>query len=784
MRRPELPDTIGRYEVLDRLGHGGMGVVVRGRDPRIGRLVAIKLLTVGDDRMRERFLREAQSAGNLKHRNIVTIFDIGEQDGQSFIVMEYVEGVTLAGHIRHHALPLWRKLEIMDELLAGLDYAHEKGIVHRDVKPANVMTDRDGVVKILDFGMARVPDSGITQAGTMLGTPNYMSPELVEGKPADRRSDIFSVGALFYELLTNHRPFAAKTIWEVINAVARKSPIPVTTLCPEIDPSLETIVNRALEKNPARRYQTLAAMNADLALARSRMPGRPAVAQPGSITVLTPPPMVAPGERPALPESDRALISRRRAERIDGHLREARQAFDDGDYVAAREACEQALLLDADDVRVLALVDQIRRAVDRRESAHLVNDARVYLDRDELDEAAQLLDRAGRMDPDSEAIRELQEALDARVRERDAERQRHEEVEQLLAAARTSLADADAESAIEHASDALAIDPGNEGAGDVIRQARAIIDQRERAAEAERRAAADAVAHAAAKREEEIAAHLVRASTQLVAGDLTGARTAAEAALAVDPQHAGAVSLLAEINRLIEADGFLRAAVEHRRAVERLKTQAEHALSANDFAGALHALDEALAIEPETTDRQTLRAKAQGGLRATRGQTEPERRAREAKADAWRHAESDDRLRHDQEATEQQAAEARARERRIEEQRRLARDEIGAGQFAQALARLQQLARAESPVEGLDALIDQALAGQAATDARRRAAAAAAARAAADRTADPDPSLFIRVPAAAVPQEAPPLPPSRSNAMLWVAIAVVAAIVVVYLMMR
>jgi serine/threonine-protein kinase len=204
-----IPKNIARYQVLNHLEAGGMGSVYLARDPAIDRLVAIKLLKEGFDNaeLRERFMREARSAGRLRHINIVTIFDVGEHDNQPFIAMEYVEGETLYALIkRRAALSIGRKIQLMDELAAGLQYAHRGGIVHRDIKPKNVMLDADGVVKVLDFGIARVADGGgggiKTQAGMLMGTLNYMAPEQMMGLPdVDARADQFSAGAVFYELL-------------------------------------------------------------------------------------------------------------------------------------------------------------------------------------------------------------------------------------------------------------------------------------------------------------------------------------------------------------------------------------------------------------------------------------------------------------------------------------------------------------------------------------------------------------------------------------------------------
>jgi len=211
----EAPRNIARYQVLNHLEAGGMGSVYLARDPAIDRLVAIKLLKEGFDNaeLRERFMREARSAGRLRHINIVTIFAVGEHDNQPFIAMEYVEGETLYALVkRKAALSIGRKIQLMDELAAGLQYAHRGGIVHRDIKPKNVMLDADGVLKVLDFGIARVSDGGgggiKTQAGILMGTLNYRAPEQMMGVPAvDARADQFSAGAVWYELLAYQQAF-------------------------------------------------------------------------------------------------------------------------------------------------------------------------------------------------------------------------------------------------------------------------------------------------------------------------------------------------------------------------------------------------------------------------------------------------------------------------------------------------------------------------------------------------------------------------------------------------
>src|SRR5687768_11218913 len=265
--KPPLPQRIGRYEVMDRLGEGGMGLLYLAKDPVLDRTVAIKVLSVFNPEIKQRFAGEARSAARLAHPNIITIYDVGEDQGQPFIAMEYIDGETLGEVIRRRApLRLIRRLELMLQLCAGLGHAHKMGIVHRDIKPANLMLTSDGTLKILDFGLARIvadaASSGLTRAGAMLGTPHYMSPEQAMGQPADHRSDIFSVGLVMYELLTWQKAFSGESPHVVMHRIAHDSARPIRQLFPMIDPQLETIVNTALERDPEKRYQSLGAFAA------------------------------------------------------------------------------------------------------------------------------------------------------------------------------------------------------------------------------------------------------------------------------------------------------------------------------------------------------------------------------------------------------------------------------------------------------------------------------------------------------------------------------------------
>lgn len=311
-----LPDRIGRYEVLNLLGQGGMGVLYLARDPVIDRHVALKLLKVDNEDLRRRFVREARSAGRLQHPNIVTVYDVGDHDGELFIAMEYIDGDTLATLIRDDVpFSTVRKLELLDQLADGLGFAHHRSIVHRDIKPANLMVTRGGLLKVLDFGIARITRRQAAVAslpsGTLIGTPAYMAPEQLEGGDVDHRADIFAVGLVMYELLSGRRAFGGATTADVLQNVLRAEPAPLDALVPDIDPDLTRIVQRALVKRPEERYQDLQDLRNDLGRVRRRAelesgsfdativvqlpPSRPVTPPP----IPPPTPLVAHDTRPA-----------------------------------------------------------------------------------------------------------------------------------------------------------------------------------------------------------------------------------------------------------------------------------------------------------------------------------------------------------------------------------------------------------------------------------------------------------------------------------------------------
>jgi serine/threonine-protein kinase len=443
-----LPDAIDRYEVLERIGHGGMGTLYRARDPRIGRDVAIKLLReeLDDGETRERFAREARSAGQLKHGNIVTIFEFGDYNGQPFIAMEYIQGETLAAFLqRRPVLPMVRKLEIMDQLCAGLQYAHRMGVIHRDIKPANIMIDEEGAVKILDFGIARMGPSNMTQAGVLMGTLNYMAPEQMEGKLVDERADMFSAGAVFYEILAYRHAFPGDARG-VMYKILHGSPEPLAEVCPGIDPGLVAIIDRCMAKEPDDRYPDLAVARRELAAVRRRLE-RDGSNEPDATIVggqiggaegpsSNPPHTPRPSSRESSRSSKWVQI---RTDQIQSHVNEARQAFQSGDYQATLSACGKALVLDPENAEASDLEERTRAALEQQ----VLTSAREDLERGALTSAAMLIDKVLSENPDSPeavSIRQAVEAARARLAARQAEAQ---ELERQRVAAERAEAEAE-----------------------------------------------------------------------------------------------------------------------------------------------------------------------------------------------------------------------------------------------------------------------------------------------------------------------------------------------------
>ena len=268
----EQRDRIGRYEIKERVGRGGMGVLYRGRDPVLEREVAIKVMSgdfSSDEAARARFFREARAAARLQHRNIVTIYEFAEDNGTPYIAMEFLRGMSLAARLgQDPPLTLVQKLDIVTQLCTGLHYAHEQGIVHRDVKPGNIWVMEDGTIKLLDFGIAKIAASTMTHSGSVLGSAAYMAPEQVAGREIDGRADVFAAGVVLYELLAGRKPFEGEAPTAVMMKIIHDDPPPLRQFAPDVPAALVNAISRALQKDPDRRFMHAGDFGAELRLIR------------------------------------------------------------------------------------------------------------------------------------------------------------------------------------------------------------------------------------------------------------------------------------------------------------------------------------------------------------------------------------------------------------------------------------------------------------------------------------------------------------------------------------
>jgi eukaryotic-like serine/threonine-protein kinase len=375
--------NLGKYEVLAELGRGAMGIVYRARDPMINRLVALKTITTGvadDPALLERFYREAQSAGGLQHPNIVTIYDMGQAGAHPYIAMELVEGENLEQVIaRRSDLPITVKLDYAMQACRAFDFAHKRGIVHRDIKPGNVMVSKEGTVKVVDFGIARILETSRTQTGMLIGTFAYMSPEQYHGEHADERSDIWSFGVLVYELLTYQRPFAGVTPASLMHSICNEEPAPLSKSLVECPEELERTVSRMLRKSPAERYESMEDVLLDLD----------------------------------------PICKALQSQSVGAFLDQSRRLLEQGSFGEARDVVRQALQLESGNQQARALLEKanagLKRIQNRPKAQQLVEKGQALLEKGKLQEAKVAAEGALQLDSSFRSAEDLQRAIQAEL---------------------------------------------------------------------------------------------------------------------------------------------------------------------------------------------------------------------------------------------------------------------------------------------------------------------------------------------------------------------------------
>jgi eukaryotic-like serine/threonine-protein kinase len=500
------PAKIGKYDVIDVIGRGGMGIVYKATDPFLDRLVAIKMMTgayADNPELLKRFFREAQSTGSLQHPNIVTVFELGDHEGNPYLVMEFLEGESLDSIITsRRELTLLEKINLMVEVCHGLNHAHHRGIVHRDIKPANIMVSKEGAVKIVDFGIAHMAEKNVTKTGQIMGSVSYMAPEQVNGKPVDARTDIFSTGVVLYQLLTYSHPFDGESTAATLLKIIHDAPPPLKNYVSEYPPELETIISKALAKDREERYHSAEDLALDLGQLQGHLKQELVANHLRQVSLLLEEADLYKAKDQLLQalkidrqNTEANLLLREVQQRIQKQqIREqvqqlrvqAEEAFNQQQFETALGHLERAAALDANNVELQHLRQSIQTAwscarelhekMKRAEAAHQAGD---------LDSAKQAVEEALELAPEAVQATTLYHAI-----QRDwVERARQRQLENFLEQARREIAGRNFTSALEILKQAEAVEPG-------APQVRALIESATLGREQEqRRRELDAINH-------------------------------------------------------------------------------------------------------------------------------------------------------------------------------------------------------------------------------------------------------------------------------------------------
>ncbi|MGH9508540.1 MAG: protein kinase domain-containing protein, partial [Terriglobales bacterium] len=474
----QAPAKIGKYEVVSTLGKGGMGVVYKGQDPMIGRMVAIKMMTGGfqdNPDLLKRFYREAQSTGMLQHPNIVIVYDLGDWEGNPYLVMEYLEGEGLDKIIStRRDVSLVQKLNYIVHALHGLNYAHQRGIVHRDIKPGNLMVLNDGNVKIVDFGIARMGDASMTRTGQVVGTITYMSPEQINAQVVDGRTDIFSCGVMLYELVTGSLPFDGKDTASTLLKIIHEPPPPLKNFLSVYPPELEDALHHALAKDREERYATAEDFAFDLTRIqeslKKHMVSEYVVKAKDSIEkselskakellqqVLRVDTQHAMAKE-LMYEVQQKLQKQQRGEQIRQLRAHAEDAINQKAYVDALSYLEQALTLDKTNPELIGLRDQVREAQDKKKKLDdALRRAESAQQMGDLEAAANAVAEALAADPGNAQAKALETAISKELEETQKQR----EVQSYLEEARKNISGRKFTAAFEVLTKAEKIDPAS-----------------------------------------------------------------------------------------------------------------------------------------------------------------------------------------------------------------------------------------------------------------------------------------------------------------------------------
>ena len=567
---------IGKYEIIDKLGEGAMGVVYKAQDPFMERVVAVKTIAAdldADPELHARFFREARSAGQLSHKNIITIYELGEDNGRVYMAMEFLDGEDLKDKIAlRRQLQLEEKLRMMVQLCEGLSHAHHEGIIHRDIKPGNIHITRSGQTKILDFGLARIATSDITKIGSVMGTPSYMSPEQVRGDTVDNRSDIFSVGAVFYEFLTNRKPFAGSSLPEIFFKILQKDPKPLNSIVSGIPEELCDIVRRAMFKEPERRYQ-----QAD-ELTRALEHFRPILEE----------------RKDTLLGEVREAVSRL-SEFIEGNkkLQEDLESTERANLTMPVRLAWSSLSADQDvtqpgyaDLGYLELLEARKQAereqrwlADHLEklqrAASLLDEAVLLEKQGQLKRALKVVEKILREMPDHSQAGPLAERIRKSVEDQRAEEERQTRITALLEDARVHDRLGDEEHALGQLGALLALEPQHQAALELKTKLETRREARERAAREQQR---------------RVTANFEKAETAERAGDLERAKKAARSVLKDEPGHSEGRQLLVRIEAALAAR---KKRDEIERTARRLVEQAKELVAREEYRAAIALLEKA-----------------------------------------------------------------------------------------------------------------------------------------------------------------------------------------------